>query len=275
MVTGTGSFKVQLLSGVTSDSTNSPHPQLQIVNTGTGPLALNNVTVRYWFNCDCTGQSIQSWVDWAGLMPSGQTVSGDVVVSVVPTSPGGQTDYVIYSFAGNLVLQPGQSVQIQSRFNKSDWSNMLQDNDWSYAANTAYADDLKVTGYVSNGLVWGSEPTATAAPALQVASAVVYPNPSTGTGTTLDFTLSGGATSQVLTDSSAKITLGIYTTGSRQIWSETLPAGTYGSTGQHDVYWNEKDLSGSGLSNGVYYLRVSVTSHGQSTTSTARILILK
>jgi hypothetical protein len=272
--TGTGSFKVELLSGVTSDSTNSPHPQIQIVNTGTGPLNLNNVTVRYWFNCDCTGQAIQAWVDWAGLMPAGTSVTGNVVTSVQSTSLGGQTDYVLYSFTGNLVLQPGQSIQIQSRFNKSDWSNMLQDNDWSYAANTAYADDLKITGYVNNGLVWGSEPAAAAAPALQVASAVAYPNPSTGNGTTLDFTLSGGAAG-LLTDSSAKITLAVYTTGSRMIWSETLPAGTYGTTGQHDVYWNEKDLAGSGLSNGVYYLRVSVTSHGQTTNSTARILILR
>jgi glucuronoarabinoxylan endo-1,4-beta-xylanase len=274
VATGTGSFKVQLLSGVTADSTNSPHPQLQIVNTGNGPLSLNNVTVRYWFNCDCTGQSIQTWVDWAGLMPAGTSVTGNVVTSVQTTTLGGQTDYVLYSFTGNLVLQPGQSIQIQSRFNKSDWSNMLQDNDWSYEANTAFADDLKVTGYVNNSLVWGSEPTATAAPALQVASAVVYPNPSTGSGTTLDFTLSGGSAG-LLTDSSAKITLAVYTTGSRLIWSETLPAGTYGTTGQHDVYWNEKDLSGSGLSNGVYYLRVSVVSHGQTTTSTARVLILK
>lgn len=263
------------MSGITSDSTNSPHPQLQIVNTGTGPLSLNNVTLRYWFNCDCTGQAIQTWVDWAGLIPSGQNVTSDIKVSVVPTSQGGQTDYALYTFTGNLVLQPGQSLQIQSRFNKNDWSNMLQDNDWSYEANTAFADDLKVTGYVNNGLVWGSEPTATAAPALQVTSAVAYPNPSAGSGTTLDFTLSGGNAGQVLTDSSAKITLTVYTTASRLIWSETLPAGTYGTTGQHDVYWNEKDLSGNGMSNGVYYLKVTVISNGKTTTSIARILILK
>ena len=274
VVVSSSSFKVQLLSGVTSDSTNSPHPQLQIVNTGAGPLSLNNVTVRYWFNCDCTNQTIQAWVDWAGWMPAGQNVTGDVQVSVVPTTEGGQTDYVLYSFSGNLVLQPGQSIQIQSRFNKSDWSNMLQDNDWSYEANSSYADDLQVTGYQNGALVWGSEPVAAAAPALQVASAVAYPNPSTGSGTTLDFTLSGGSAG-TLSDSSAKITLAVYTTGSRLIWSETLPAGTYGTTGQHDVYWNEQDLRGSGLSNGVYYLRVTVTSHGQTTSNTTRILILR
>ena len=37
-----------------------------------------------------------------------------------------------------MVLQPGQMIQIQSRFNLSDWSNMLQSNDWSYAAYTSF-----------------------------------------------------------------------------------------------------------------------------------------
>ena len=71
IVVSGGSFEVQLLSAVTSATTNSPHPQIQVVNTGTGPLNLNNVTVRYWFNCDCTTQTVQAWVDWAGLIPRG------------------------------------------------------------------------------------------------------------------------------------------------------------------------------------------------------------
>jgi hypothetical protein len=281
LVVSSGSFKVELLSGATSDATNSPHPQIQIVNTGTGPLSLNNVTVKYWFNCDCTNQTIQAWVDWAGLIPQGTSVTGNVHVAVDPTSLGGQTDYILYSFSGNLVLQPGQAIQVQSRFNKSDWSNMSQENDWSFAPYTGFTDASQVTGYLSGSLVWGQEPAGSQA-ALTVASAVAFPNPSTGNGTTLSFSLAGaaGGTSQpslanpLQVDPNAKVTLRIYSLSFRLIWSQTLTGGAYGTTGEHELYWNEKDLSGAKLANGVYFLRVTVESNGHSTTSTSKILIL-
>ena len=247
-------------------------------------MNLNNVTVRYWFNCDCTNQALQAWVDWAGLMPSGNNVTSNVQVSVQATSKAGQTNYILYAFIGNMVLQPGQAIQVQSRFNKSDWSNMNQDNDWSFAPNTSFTDDLKVTGYLGGSLVWGQEPVAAAA-ALTAASAMAFPNPSTGNGTTLAFTLSGSGTgatgslqdvnTPVLLDANAKITLSIYTLGMRLIWTKALPAGAYGGVGSHQVYWNERDLSGSGLANGVYWLRVTVESDGQKTSTTSKILILR
>ncbi len=283
VVIASSSFTVKLLSGVTNGTTNSPHPFIQVVNTGTGPLSLNNVEVRYWFNCDCTTQSLQVWVDWAGLLPAGTSVTGDVVTSVVPTSLGGQTDYISYKFTGNLVLQPGQMIEIQSRFNKSDWSNMNQGNDWSFAPYTSYTNATQVTGYLGGALVWGEQPVAAPA-ALSVSSALVFPNPSTGNGTTLSFNFSGrrgGPNGSLLSDASpllldpnAKITLGIYSLAWRLIWTQTLTGGAYGTTGPHDVYWNEKDLGGAKLANGVYFLRVTVESNGQTTSSIAKILIL-
>ena len=282
-VVSSGNFKVQLLSGVTSTTTNSPHPQIQVVNTGTGPLSLNNVTVRYWFNCDCTNQTEQAWVDWAGLMPTGTTATSNVHVTVPATTLGGQTNYVLYTFTGNMVLQPGQAIQVQSRFNKSDWSNMAQSNDWSFAGNTSFLDDTHVTGYLSGSLVWGQEPVAQAA-ALKVTSAVAFPNPSTGTGTTLSFTTGGtstGVSGSVLgenqplnVDPNAKVTLSIYTLSQRLIWTQTVTGGAYGTTGEHELYWNEKDLKGAGIANGIYILRVTIVSNGQTSSTLAKILIL-
>jgi len=254
------------------------------VNTGNGPLSLNNVQVKYWFNCDCTNQTIQSWVDWAGLMPSGSTVTGNVQVSAQATNLGGQTNYILYTFTGNLVLQPGQSIQVQSRFNKSDWSNMTQGNDWSFAPNTSFTDATQVTGYIAGTRVWGQEPVAAPA-ALRVTSAVSFPNPSTGNGTTLSFVLDGNQTGPVgsvldanhplLLDPNAKITLSIYTTAMRLIWAQTLTGGAYGTTGEHELYWGERDIRGAGIANGLYVLRVTVVSNGQTSSTLARILILQ
>ena len=277
----TSNFKVQLLSAVTSDTTNSPHPQIKVVNTGTGPLNLNNVTVRYWFNCDCTNQTLQAWVDWAGLVPVGTTATGNVQVSVQATSLGGQTDYALYSFTGNLVLQPGQAIQVQSRFNKNDWSNMVQSNDWSFATDTAFTDAPQVTGYMTGSLAWGQEPAGNQA-SLTVASALAFPNPSTGTGTTLSFTLGdgmGSITTQsvgvpLLLDPNAKITLRVYTLSYQLIWSKTLTGGAYGTSGLHELYWDERDKVGSKLANGTYFFQVTVESNGQTSSSTGKILIL-
>jgi hypothetical protein len=246
-------------------------------------LSLNNVQVKYWLNCDCTNQTIQAWLDWAGLMPTGSTVTGNVQVSAVATALGGQTNYILYTFSGNMVLQPGQSIQVQSRFNKSDWSNMSQGNDWSFAAYTNYTNWNQVTGYLNGSLVWGQEPVAAPA-ALTVSSAVNFPNPSTGTGTTLSFNLTGSATGPaasldanhpLLLDPNAKITLSVYTTTWRLIWTQTLTGGAYGTTGEHEFYWDEKDSRNAGLANGLYLLNVTVDSRGQRSSTTAKILVLR
>ncbi len=281
---GAGSLTVYLLSGVTANTTNSPHPQIEVKNTGTAPLNLNNVEVRYWFNCDCTGQSLQSWVDWAGLMPAGTSVTGDVQTTVQPTTLGGQTDYISYKFSGNLVLQPGQFIEVQGRFNKSDYSNMTQSNDWSYAADTSFTQTTKITVYLGGVLVWGQEPTAVTS-ALKSASVVAFPNPSTGSGVNLSVNLTAGAGasgasaqevgSPTVVDPDAQVTFRVFTLASRQIWTTTVTGASLGSSGNHVIYWDERDLAGASLANGVYYVTVTVKSKGQSSTAGTKVLILR
>ena len=78
----------------------------------------------------------------------------------------------------------------------------------------------------------------------------------------------------LLLDPNAKITLSIYTTGMRLIWTQTLTGGAYGTTGDHELYWDEKDIRGAGLANGVYILKVTVESNGQTSSTIGKILIL-
>jgi hypothetical protein len=120
---------------------------------------------------------------------------------------------------------------------------------------------------------------------LTVSSAVNFPNPSTGTGTTLSFNLTGSATGTTaslldsnhppLLDPNAKITLSVYTTTWRLFWTQTLTGGAYGTTGEHELYWDERDIHGAGLANGLYILRVSVDSNGQKSSTLGKILVLR
>ena len=78
----------------------------------------------------------------------------------------------------------------------------------------------------------------------------------------------------LLLDPNAKITLNIYTMAMRLIWTETLTGGAYGTTGEHELYWNERSAKDSKLANGVYMLRISVESNGHKSSTLAKILIL-
>ena len=263
-----------------------------MANSGTTALNLNNVEVRYWFNCDCTGQSVQAWVDWAGLIPAGTSETGNIQATVVPTSLGGQTNYISYKFTGGIVLQPGQMIQIQSRFNLSDWSNMLQSNDWSFAAYTSFTAAGKVTGYISGSLVWGTAPSSTASQTAQVANVLSYPNPaSSSTGATLKYSVSAPSTSGVsasgihafaaeATDSvsipvSGKIQLSIYTASGRLIWQKMLDDPSSISVGEHAVSWNGKTAGGQNLAAGTYILKVSLLSNGGASSGYSTIIMMK
>jgi hypothetical protein len=283
--TGTQELTLYFLAATTGNVTNSPHPFFQLVNTGSGPLNLNNVEVRYWFNCDCTTQTVQTWVDWAGLLPAGTAVTGDVVHTVVPTALGGQTDYVSYKFTGNLVLQPGQMIEVQSRFNLSDWSNMLQDNDWSYTPDTTFTEWSKITGYLNGSLVFGEEPTGTPA-VLASASVKAFPNPSTGNGVNLAVNLSGGASGSTASvkdvtgsstgiDPSDLITFKAYSLDGQMVWTTSVTGASFGSSGEHSLYWNEKNLENQSLASGLYIVTVTITSHGVTSTATSKVLIIK
>jgi len=165
---------------------------------------------------------------------------------------------------------------------------MLQDNDWSFAPNTSYTVSTKITAYEGGSLVWGQEPSATGS-ALKAANVTAYPNPSTGTGVNLAVNLSGNTTgstgvgvsakayngSSTFVDPSALITLKVYTIAGRLIWSTTLTGATIGSSGNHDVYWNEKDFAGGNLASGLYIVSCTVKSLGQTNTVLSKLLILK
>ncbi len=253
------------------------------MNTGTSAVNLDSVEARYWLNCDCTsGQSVQAWVDWAGKLPAGSSITGNVQVSVATTALGTQTHYMRVKFTGGIVLQPGEYAEVQTRYNKSDWSSMLQANDWSYAANTAFTAWNRITGYVNGTRVWGQEPTAvTQSVSAEVASVLSYPNPATsGTGTTLSYEISGSVLTTLdvnysIPDPAAKVELRIYTMTGRLIWSRGLSGVSNVSAGNHIVSWDGKTTGGQELAAGTYILKVSVLSKGNTSSKSFVIVMLK
>ena len=154
-VVSTGSVQVQMYNKIITDSSNSISPQLKIVNTGSTAINLANLKVRYYLTSDgATSQSF--WCDWANIGTT--NVSGNFVTMATPKDTA--NCYLEISFsstAGNLAA--GDSVLLQTRFSKSDWSNYTQSNDYSYNATaTTYTAWNKVTAYISDALQYGIEP---------------------------------------------------------------------------------------------------------------------
>jgi hypothetical protein len=274
-----------LRSSDTNNNTSSPHPQIRIVNSGTSAVNLKNIEARYWFSCDCTGQAIQGIIDWAGKMPEGQSLGSNIVqISVVAAARGSQTNYLSMKFIGDTILQPNGFVEIQTRFNKSDWSAMTQSNDWSFSNSQSWLTYNKLTGYSSGSLIWGQEPPVTTS-TVQVGNVITYPNPATSaSGATLSYTInpvSSGISAAsandtiYVPDASTRVYLKIFTHSGRLIWSKVLEGVYYVSSGEHSVKWDGKAPGGHELSAGTYTLSVVLKETNGSSTAYSTIIMLK
>jgi arabinoxylan arabinofuranohydrolase len=286
--TPTTSVKVQLTINTKSADINnnstSPHPQIQVKNSGTTALNLNNIEVRYWLNCDCSGQSVQAIIDYAGKMPQGTSIGSNAGISVVSTNIGGQTSYLSFKFTGSIILQPNEYVEVQARFNKSDWSAMNQSNDWSYTGSQNWQASNKTTAYAGGSLVWGQEPASTQL-SVVVSNVITYPNPATSaTGATLSYTIattSSGTTAQGANetiyspDPSDKIYLKIFSAANRLIWQKELDGICNISTGTHSIKWDAKAPGGQELGLGTYTLKVELKEKNGVSTGFSRIIMFK
>ncbi|MBM9502988.1 glycoside hydrolase family 6 protein [Actinacidiphila acididurans] len=151
---GTGTLKVQYKNNDSSPGDNQIKPGLQLVNTGTGSVSLSTVTIRYWFTSDGGASTFTANCDYAAVGCGNVSQS----VTAMSSPKTGADHYLQVSFTGGSLAAGASSGDIQSRLNKTDWSNFTETNDYSYGTNTSYADASKITVYVNGTLVYGTEP---------------------------------------------------------------------------------------------------------------------
>ena len=213
---------------------NHVRPHINIVNGGTTPVPMSELTVRYWYTVD--GAQPQAYVcDWAAR--GSQNVAGSFV-AVTPARTGADFYLQLAFTAGMGTLAAGQSSgEIQGRFNKTNWANYTETGDYSYdPAKTAFADWTQVTLYRNGALVWGTEPGgATGADfSLSAAAATVGQGASGTSAITITRTNFTGAVSLAASGQPANVTVTVTpasTTGNSASAAITVgaavPAGTY------------------------------------------------
>ena len=155
VVDTSGSIKIQMFNGNTAAATNGISPRFKLVNTGNTAVKLSDVKLRYYYTVD--GEKAQNfWCDWSTI--GSANVAGTFVK--LPTAKTGADYYLEIGFtsgAGNLAA--GQSIEVQARFAKADWTNYTQTGDYSFdATDTSYVDWSKATAHMAGSLVWGVEP---------------------------------------------------------------------------------------------------------------------
>ncbi len=150
-----GDIKVQMFNGDTSEKINGIVPKIKLYNTGKTSISLSDLKLRYYYTID-EEKDQNFWCDWSTVDCG--NITGTFVK--MPVAKPGADYYLEIGFtAGAGKLAAGQSIEVQVRFSKTDWSNYMQTGDYSFSnSGSSYADWTKITGYISGSLKWGVEP---------------------------------------------------------------------------------------------------------------------
>jgi hypothetical protein len=177
-----GSLSVQMFNSNTAATTNSISPKIKLINQTSAAISLSTVTIRYYYTVD--GDKAQNyWCDYAAITSPGHTaITSNVTGKFVKmsTTATGADYYLEIGFtSGAGSLAAGGSVEIQSRFAKTDWSNYTQTGDYSFNPSASnYANTTTVTAYVSGILDSGTEPGGTVVPtSVPTATGIKTPTP--------------------------------------------------------------------------------------------------
>lgn len=130
---------------------NQVGPQFKIMNGGSAPIPLSELSIRYYFTLE-NPQPLNFWCDYAAL--GCDKVAGRFV------DDGQGHFYLEATFTGAVSIPSGgDSGEVQVRFAKADWSNLDQSNDYSFdATKRAYTEWDHITVYRNGVLVWGTPP---------------------------------------------------------------------------------------------------------------------
>jgi endoglucanase len=148
-----GAVTISYQNGNQNTSVNQLQPALQLTNTGSSPISLTDVTIRYWYTAD-SQQAQEITCDYATVDCK------NVAYKLVKMSPArtGADTYMEVSFTGGT-LAAGTNSEVKLRVHRSDWSNYNQSNDYSFVAGASnYSATQKIGVYEQGKLISGSEP---------------------------------------------------------------------------------------------------------------------
>lgn len=149
-VAGNGKISVTL-GGQQGGSGNTVQVNLEIKNNSGGEIDISKLEVEYFFTADGGGE-LKFWCDHAALTGSGYTAVTDGVSGSFENFSGDKCDTKCAVKFGGGTLINGDSLVLQGRITKSDWSNFNLSDDYSSAG----AEHICIL--MNGSEIWGSRP---------------------------------------------------------------------------------------------------------------------
>jgi hypothetical protein len=147
-----GDLHLQYLAADTHATDNQIKPHFNVVNHGTHAVDLKDLTIRYWYS-DASTPDLTFSCDYA------QIDCANISGAFASIDRSEANHYLELSFKAGSLAGGMQTGEIQARFNRADWSNFDQSDDYSFdPSKTSFADWYKVTLYRRGSLVWGAAP---------------------------------------------------------------------------------------------------------------------
>ncbi|MFF1272626.1 cellulose binding domain-containing protein [Streptomyces marokkonensis] len=152
-----GAVTVQYRTGSGGATADQSEPWLKVRNTGSAPVQLSQVKIRYYFKADAPNATYRFACSWA--VKGCSVITGTFGTLAHPTSTADRYLEIGFTPSAGSLAPGADTGDMQLRFHRSDWQTLRQSDDYSFGATrTSYADWDKVTAQLAGATVWGTAP---------------------------------------------------------------------------------------------------------------------
>lgn len=152
--TSSGELQIMYFNSITTSSSNTINPMFRLINYTKNNINLSDIRIRYYFTADSEIKQ-NFWCDWCSAGTS--NVFGNFIKLKTPKANADQ--YLEIGFRDDSgVIKPNETVEIQIRFSKDNWTEYIQSNDYSFNPSKEYLTSDKITLYLKGNLIFGKEP---------------------------------------------------------------------------------------------------------------------
>ncbi|MFD9721237.1 cellulose binding domain-containing protein [Streptomyces sp. NPDC059076] len=138
-------------------------PWFKVRNTGSSPVSLGGVKVRYYFKADSTNAGYRFACDWA--VKGCANITGTFGTLTNPTPTADRYLEIGFTTAAGSLAPNTDTGDIQLRFHRADWQQINQSDDHSFGGGqSTWTDWPKATAQLAGTTVWGTEPGGTVEP---------------------------------------------------------------------------------------------------------------
>lgn len=132
---------------------NTMYPQFHITNNSEKPVKLEALSIDYYFDGDGNSKHIYEY-DWAAVNNSSikQQIKGEII-----ECGNGQFILHITFIKSDILINPGEVLELHTRVRTADWSDYDTWNDYSRAT-AEYEVQSNITISCDNVLIYGTKP---------------------------------------------------------------------------------------------------------------------